>query len=357
MEKLAEEDQIVRLWRKWKWLFFLILLAIQGGIYQCAQSRLSHPSISPNQAGMRLYLSNTFPEAEEKFTESISFGFRTHIPLFNLALSLAKQSKYQDSHELTESIQSQNWFFWEAYHLDGHNLFFWGKSVLNEKDCDYQETIVLWEAARGKLFRSSIFSLLQLNLTMSMESQTTMAEVAKHIKALPAWRENCLNPPKKGEGGGEGEGAASNAENSSNHQTSSDPKGKEQNSKDSKDNPKQKSNGQKDSDTNEDRKDKNSDVAKGDNPSDSKDGNQQSQKSKSEIEKKKEELSTKREEKRNQNSLGTEERKKINESASDLYNSDPEKGYWNRDYYRHIQEIPLRAKGEDLEKAMKEAKP
>lgn len=214
--------------KNYKIYLLIMFISIELLLFLYSRSLLNHRAIQINRSGINLSNQELYLDAEKKYLEASSYNFRKNKILYNYAFMNYKKKDYGESIKILNSIEESDILFKDAYSLQGHTYFEIGKSLLNKVDCNYQETIPIWELSKKKFFYSKLLSILYLDFQDFKLYDMAIKNVESFILYLPEWRKNCLNPPEGSDGGESNNNMDSNSkinDNLSNdNQVSSDPK-------------------------------------------------------------------------------------------------------------------------------------
>ncbi len=158
-----------------------------------------------NRRGLKALPSEHYKEAMGEFELAAAFGFREHIPLYNLADIHLYRGEITAAHEGYERALRVNPRLSEAWYNDGQALYLWGQEELDLENCDFARTLELWQLALGRFQRAHELVLFG---ELKGEAAGAVAFVEERIEEVLEKAQACGNSssedPDEGEDGGEG---------------------------------------------------------------------------------------------------------------------------------------------------------
>ncbi len=103
-----------------------------------------------NEEGIKELNEVKLAESKTSFHKSISYSYKSYIPIYNIGNALMKEDDLPAAHEKFQQAIEANPEFREALYNDGQVLYHWGKKELSPETCNVERARVLWEQAANR---------------------------------------------------------------------------------------------------------------------------------------------------------------------------------------------------------------
>lgn len=174
-------------------LLLLLVLVVHGCDAPTDPLQRAHRE---NERGIGLDSLGQSTAARRHFERSRSFGEKAHVPVHNLARSLADDGRFAEAHETFQAALALRPELAEAHFNDGVTLYLWGVEERDPHECQLERTRELWQRARDRFASTLDFAEPDSDLARQADANyratgDRLADLERRIAAPP---ESCRAP-------------------------------------------------------------------------------------------------------------------------------------------------------------------